>query len=88
MCGGGFVFQLGANYAHGIDVQAGHVAYTIGELSRRGIQSANVSMRRKNSGSAISLILEYRALYWGAPRHLHAQLQPRRHEQAISGRST
>jgi len=43
MCGGGFVFQLGANYAHGIDVQAGHVAYTISELSRRGIQSANVS---------------------------------------------
>ena len=43
MCGGGFVFQLGANYAHGIDVQAGHVAYTISELSRRGIESANVS---------------------------------------------
>ena len=43
MCGGGFVFQLGANYAHGIDVQAGHVAYTISELSRRGIQSANVA---------------------------------------------
>ena len=43
MCGGGFVFQLGANYAHGIDVQAGHVAYTISELSHRGIQSANVS---------------------------------------------
>ena len=43
MCGGGFVFQLGANYAHGIDVQAGHVAYTISELSRRGIQCANVS---------------------------------------------
>ena len=44
LCGGGFVFQLGANYAHGIDVQAGHVAYTIGELSRRGIRSANVSL--------------------------------------------
>ena len=43
MCGGGFVFQLGANYAHGIDLQAGHVAYIISELSRRGIQSANVS---------------------------------------------
>ena len=43
MCGGGFVFQLGANYAHGIDVQAGHVAYTISELSRRGIEAANVS---------------------------------------------
>ena len=43
LCGGGFVFQLGANYAHGIDVQAGHVAYTISELGSRGIKSANVS---------------------------------------------
>ncbi len=43
LCGGGFVFQLGANYAHGIDVQAGHVAYTISELASRGIKSANVS---------------------------------------------
>ena len=43
MCGGGFVFQLGANYAHGIDVQAGHVAYIISELASRGVQSANVS---------------------------------------------
>jgi len=44
LCGGGFVFQLGANYAHGIDVQADHVAYTISELGRRGIKSANVSI--------------------------------------------
>ena len=44
LCGGGFVFQLGANYAHGIDVQAGHVAYTISELSGRGIKSANASI--------------------------------------------
>ena len=44
LCGGGFVFQLGANYAHGIDVQAGHVAYTIKELSNRGIKAANVSV--------------------------------------------
>ena len=43
LCGGGFVFQLGANYAHGIDVQAGQVAYTISELRNRGIRSANVS---------------------------------------------
>ena len=43
MCGGGFVFQLGANYAHGIDVQARHVAYIISELANRGVQSANVS---------------------------------------------
>ena len=41
--GGGFVFQLGANYAHGIDVQAGHVAYTITELGNRGVKAANVS---------------------------------------------
>ena len=44
LCGGGFVFQLGANYAHGIDVQADHVAYTISELGRRGVKSANVSI--------------------------------------------
>jgi cyclohexanone monooxygenase len=43
LCGGGFVFQLGANYAHGIDVQAGHVAYTITELGNRGVKAANVS---------------------------------------------
>lgn len=44
LCGGGFVFQLGANYAHGIDVQAGHVAYTISELGKRGVKAANVSV--------------------------------------------
>ena len=44
LCGGGFVFQLGANYAHGIDVQAGHVAYTITELGNRGVKAANVSV--------------------------------------------
>jgi len=44
LCGGGFVFQLGANYAHGIDVQATHVAHTISELNNRGIKSANVSI--------------------------------------------
>jgi len=44
LCGGGFVFQLGANYAHGIDVQASHVAYTISQLRNRGIKSANVSI--------------------------------------------
>lgn len=44
LCGGGFVFQLGANYAHGIDVQAGHVAYKITELGSRGVKAANVSI--------------------------------------------
>ena len=44
LCGGGFVFQLGANYAHGIDVQAGHVAYTITELGNRGVKAVNVSV--------------------------------------------
>ena len=43
LCGGGFVFQLGANYAHGIDVQASQIAYTISQLLNRGIKSANVS---------------------------------------------
>ena len=44
LCGGGFVFQLGANYAHGIDVQAEHVAYTISELGSRGVRAANVTI--------------------------------------------
>jgi cyclohexanone monooxygenase len=43
MCGGIFVFQLGANYAYGVDVQAEHVAYTISELEKRDIKVANVS---------------------------------------------
>ncbi len=42
-CGGLFVFQLGANYCYGVDVQAEHVAYTISELKKRGIDVANVS---------------------------------------------
>jgi cyclohexanone monooxygenase len=55
LCGGGFVFQLGANYAHGIDVQAGHVAYTISELANRGIKSANVSFEAEESWIADQL---------------------------------
>ena len=43
MCGGLFVFQLGANYCYGVDVQAEHVAYTVSELKKRGVRSANVS---------------------------------------------
>jgi cyclohexanone monooxygenase len=43
LCGGLFVFQLGANYCYGVDVQAEHVAYTISELSKRGVRVANVS---------------------------------------------
>lgn len=43
MCGGLFVFQLGANYAYGVDVQAEHVAYTISELEKRNVKAANVS---------------------------------------------
>lgn len=42
-CGGLFVFQLGANYAFGVDVQAEHVAYTISELKKREVTVANVS---------------------------------------------
>lgn len=55
LCGGGFVFQLGANYAHGIDVQASHVAYTISELANRGIKSANVSFAAEESWIADQL---------------------------------
>ena len=43
MCGGLFVFQLGANYAYGVDVQAEHVAYTIRELEKRDVKVANVT---------------------------------------------
>ena len=40
-CGGLFVFQLGANYAYGVDVQAEHVAHTIAELQKQQVQSAH-----------------------------------------------
>ncbi|MGI9327650.1 MAG: flavin-containing monooxygenase [Pseudomonadales bacterium] len=43
LCGGLFVFQLGANYCYGVDVQAEHVAYTISELTKRQVQVADVS---------------------------------------------
>ena len=42
-CGGLFVFQLGANYSYGVDQQAEHVAYTVAELTKRGVRSAQVS---------------------------------------------
>lgn len=43
LCGGLFVFQLGANYSFGVDVQAEQVAYTVSELQKRGVQAANVT---------------------------------------------
>ena len=43
LCGGLFVFQLGANYCYGVDVQAEHVAYTVSELSNRQVKTANVT---------------------------------------------
>ena len=43
LCGGLFVFQLGANYCYGVDVQAEHVAYTVSELHKRQVQAANVT---------------------------------------------
>ena len=43
LCGGLFVFQLGANYCYGVDVQAEQVAYTVSELMQRQVQAANVS---------------------------------------------
>jgi len=45
LCGGLFVFQLGANYCYGVDVQAEQVAYTISELQKRGVKAANVSAK-------------------------------------------
>ncbi|MFK7915402.1 MAG: flavin-containing monooxygenase [Pseudomonadales bacterium] len=41
--GGLFVFQLGANYCYGVDVQAKQIAYTVSELLKRKVQVANVS---------------------------------------------
>ncbi len=43
LCGGLFVFQLGANYCYGVDVQAEQVAYTVSELQKRKVRVANVS---------------------------------------------
>lgn len=43
LCGGLFVFQLGANYCYGVDVQAEHIAYIVAELEKRKARSANVS---------------------------------------------
>ena len=43
LCGGLFVFQLGANYCYGVDVQAEQVAYTINELLERNVQAADVT---------------------------------------------
>ena len=49
LCGGLFVFQLGANYSFGVDVQAEQVAYTIGELQKRKVRFANVSAAAEQS---------------------------------------
>ena len=49
LCGGLFVFQLGANYCYGVDVQAEQVAYTISELQKRGVKSANVSAQAEQA---------------------------------------
>ena len=43
ICGGLFVFQLGANYCYGVDVQAEHVAHTVQQLMQRNVLAANVS---------------------------------------------
>ncbi len=43
LCGGLFVFQLGANYCYGVDVQAEHVAYTVSELLKRRVRVAQVT---------------------------------------------
>ena len=49
LCGGLFVFQLGANYCYGVDVQAEQVAYTVSELKKRKIGAANVSAAAEQS---------------------------------------
>ena len=67
MCGGGFVFQLGANYAHGIDVQARHVAYIISELASRGVQSANVSNMAEEQWIADQLDTKISGFVLGGP---------------------
>lgn len=43
LCGGLFVFQLGANYCYGVDIQAKHVAYTVSEIMTRDARVAEVS---------------------------------------------
>ena len=43
VCGGLFVFQLGANYAYGVDIQAEQVAYTVSQLMQRGVERAEVT---------------------------------------------
>jgi len=48
-CGGLFVFQLGANYCYGVDVQAEHVAYIVSELQRRKVDVANVTAEAEQS---------------------------------------
>jgi len=58
LCGGLFVFQLGANYAYGVDVQAEHVAYTIRELTHRGVAAANVSAAAEQEWMADQLSSE------------------------------
>lgn len=49
VCGGLFVFQLGANYCYGVDVQAEHVAYTVSELGKRQVKVANVTAEAEQS---------------------------------------
>lgn len=43
LCGGLFVFQLGANYCYGVDLQASHVAYIVSELKKRQTRVAEVT---------------------------------------------
>ena len=69
-CGGGFAFQLGANYAHGIDVQAGHVLM-ISEPSRCGIQSANVSHKAEEQWISDQLDTRISGFVLGVPDTAH-----------------
>ena len=56
VCGGLFVFQLGANYCYGVDVQAEHVAYTVSELGKRQVKVANVTAEAEQSWTDAGVI--------------------------------
>lgn len=53
--GGLFVFQLGANYANGVDVQARHIAYIIEQLKKKGAMVANASAEAEAEWAAEQL---------------------------------
>lgn len=63
--GGLFVFQLGANYADGVDVQAKHIAYIVQQLTEGGSKVANVSIEAEARWAEEQLQSEGAALILG-----------------------